>query len=250
MALILTPLKWFRPRIVHSGCFGIAIVKCVGAIRYHVLRFFVYYTVWSRQWRLYWRLTRTHNTQPLKLLNQLLLKIMSLANFFIYALHNYEEWLNVHIHCLPRIQDVVIMVVQYFEVTGKLRIFLPHHAGTHTHTQAHSCTLNKAENMRHKHAQVLANTRNRIAYRHTQLHGDAYIRKNTLTPLYLSCPFPLCTNNQYINNIGEYGCVWWYTPILFIYWYSDTATNTLDLRVREGSFLHKSLAHKMRVKGT
>lgn len=56
---------------------------------------------------------------------------------FIYAPHDYGEWLDVHIHSLPPIQDVVTIVVQYFEgmallVTDKLRIFLPNHTGTHT----------------------------------------------------------------------------------------------------------------------
>ena len=55
--------KRSNPRIVHIGSCVIASVECVGAIHYQILRYFVYFTIWSGEQRLYWRLHEhtTHN---------------------------------------------------------------------------------------------------------------------------------------------------------------------------------------------
>jgi len=88
------------------------------------------------EWRLESALATNTNTQPLTSVVANNYEV-SWIFFSIYSRHNYGEWLDVHIHSLPRRQDVVTIVVQYFEgmvllVTDKLRIFLPNHTGTHT----------------------------------------------------------------------------------------------------------------------
>ena len=93
--------------------------------------------------------------------------------------------------------------MQYFEgmallVTDKLRI-----TQALIHAHAYSCALNTIGNMRHKQAQMGANTRNRIAYRHTQLlNGDTHIRENTLTLKQIRS-ICMCERVSFCRNLGH-----------------------------------------------
>jgi hypothetical protein len=47
-------------------------------------------------------------------------------------------------------------------------------------------------------------------------HCDFSMAELSILSLYLSCPFPLCTNNQYINNMGVHSQTQLYSSLMLL----------------------------------